>query len=115
MRISDWSSDVCASDLSRSLGYGAAKGRPERPPTRETSMRRLAFVASIIGAIMSMDSSGAAAASPEDTLYMDLKSGRVVIELRSDLAPKHVARIKERSEEHTSDLQSLMRNSYAVF
>lgn len=58
-------------------------------------MRRLAFVASIIGAIMSMDSSGAAAASPEDTLYMDLKSGRVVIELRPDLAPKHVARIKE--------------------
>src|SRR3546814_18562957 len=58
-------------------------------------MRRLAFVASIIGAIMSMDSSGAAAASPEDTLYMDLKSGRVVIELRSDLAPKHVARLKE--------------------
>lgn len=58
-------------------------------------MRRLAFVASIIGAIMSMDSSGAAAASPEDTLYLDLKSGRVVIELRPDLAPKHVARIKE--------------------
>ena len=62
-------------------------------------MRRLAFVASIIGAIMSMDSSGAAAASPEDTLYMDLKSGRVVIELRSDLAPKHVARIKELTRE----------------
>lgn len=58
-------------------------------------MRRLAIVASIIGAIMSMDTSGAAAASPEDTLYMDLKSGRVVIELRPDLAPKHVARIKE--------------------
>jgi len=58
-------------------------------------MRRLAFVASIIGAIMSMDTSGAAAASPEDTLYMDLKSGRVVIELRPDLAPKHAARIKE--------------------
>jgi len=58
-------------------------------------MRRLAFVASIIGAIMSMDSNGAAAADPEDTLYMDLASGRVTIELRSDLAPKHVARIKE--------------------
>ncbi|MEQ8814006.1 MAG: peptidylprolyl isomerase [Thalassobaculum sp.] len=44
---------------------------------------------------MSMDSSGAAAAGPEDTLYMDLASGRVTIELRPDLAPKHVARIKE--------------------
>ncbi len=58
-------------------------------------MRRLAFVAAIIGAIMSMDNSGAAAADPENTLYLDLASGRVVIELRPDLAPKHVARIKE--------------------
>ncbi|MCB2081816.1 MAG: peptidylprolyl isomerase [Rickettsiales bacterium] len=32
---------------------------------------------------------------PENTLYMDLKDGRVVIELRADLAPNHVARIKE--------------------
>jgi len=32
---------------------------------------------------------------PENTLYMDLEDGRVVIELRPDLAPKHVARIKE--------------------
>lgn len=32
---------------------------------------------------------------PENTLYMDLKDGRVVIELRPDLAPKHVARIKQ--------------------
>jgi peptidylprolyl isomerase len=31
----------------------------------------------------------------ENTLYMDLEDGRVVIELRPDLAPKHVARIKE--------------------
>lgn len=37
----------------------------------------------------------AAAADPENTLYLDLKDGRVVIELRPDLAPKHVARIKE--------------------
>jgi peptidylprolyl isomerase len=58
-------------------------------------MRRLAFVASIIGAIMSMDTSGAAAADPENTLYMDLESGRVTIEMRPDLAPKHVERIKE--------------------
>ena len=44
---------------------------------------------------MSMDTSGAAAADPENTLYLDLASGRVTIELRPDLAPKHVARIKE--------------------
>jgi peptidylprolyl isomerase len=37
----------------------------------------------------------ALAADPENTLYLDLKDGRVVIEMRPDLAPKHVARIKE--------------------
>ncbi|HEU5283574.1 MAG TPA: peptidylprolyl isomerase [Burkholderiales bacterium] len=37
----------------------------------------------------------AGAAEPENTLYLDTKDGRVVIELRPDLAPKHVARIKE--------------------
>jgi peptidylprolyl isomerase len=31
---------------------------------------------------------------PENTLFMDLKDGRVVIELRPDLAPKHVEQIK---------------------
>lgn len=31
----------------------------------------------------------------ENTLYMDLDDGRVVIELLPDLAPQHVARIKE--------------------
>ena len=31
----------------------------------------------------------------ENTLYLDVAAGRVVIELRPDLAPKHVARIKE--------------------
>lgn len=31
----------------------------------------------------------------ENTLYLDLKDGRVVIQLRPDLAPNHVARIKE--------------------
>ena len=30
----------------------------------------------------------------ENTLYIDLKDGRVVIEMRPDLAPKHVAQIK---------------------
>lgn len=31
----------------------------------------------------------------ENTLYLDLKDGRVVIQLRPDLAPQHVKRIKE--------------------
>ncbi len=35
------------------------------------------------------------AADPENTLYLELKSGRVVIELRPDLAPRHVAQVKK--------------------
>lgn len=37
------------------------------------------------------------AAAPEDTIYMDLSAGRVVIETYPDLAPRHVSRIKELS------------------
>lgn len=44
---------------------------------------------------LALTASNAVSAEPENTLYMDLKDGRVVIELRPDLAPKHVARIKE--------------------
>lgn len=36
---------------------------------------------------------------PENTLVMDMTHGKVVIELRPDLAPKHVARIKELARE----------------
>jgi peptidylprolyl isomerase len=35
----------------------------------------------------------------QNTLYMDLKDGRVVIQLRPDLAPKHVERIKKLTRE----------------
>ena len=37
-------------------------------------------------------------ASAAEYLHMDLKQGTVVIELKPDLAPKHVARIKELAE-----------------
>ena len=39
----------------------------------------------------------------ENILYLDLKDGRVVIELRPDLAPNHVARIKELAREKFYD------------
>ena len=53
---------------------------------------RLLFVAAVI---LPLSAEAFAAADPENTLYLDLKDGRVVIEMRPDLAPKHVARIKE--------------------
>jgi peptidylprolyl isomerase len=45
--------------------------------------------------IAPLSAATAGAADLDNTLYMDLKDGRVVIELRPDLAPKHVARVKE--------------------
>jgi peptidylprolyl isomerase len=42
---------------------------------------------------------GAAAQDLDNTLYLELEDGRVVIQLRPDLAPAHVARIKELARE----------------
>jgi peptidylprolyl isomerase len=56
----------------------------------------LALSLTIISGAFPMAKKAKAAENPlENTLYLDLKDGRVVIELRPDLAPKHVARIKE--------------------
>jgi peptidylprolyl isomerase len=41
----------------------------------------------------------AQATDPENTIYLDLKDGRVVIQLRPDLAPAHVERIKKLARE----------------
>ena len=48
-----------------------------------------------LGTIMSDTADAQAKPDLENTLYMDLKGGRVVIQLLPDLAPKHVARVKE--------------------
>src|SRR3546814_2163790 len=95
MRISDWSSDVCSSDLHETSRGAAAKGgtvgffadcrsweRTSFQGLRDVERRcRRAFQAA--GAIS-----------------------------RSDSSPRKMV---IRSEEHTSELQSLMRISYAVF
>ena len=61
------------------------------------NMKKLGIIA--LGLLMAMLVPGilnnAQAASKENTLYMDLKDGRVTIALRPDIAPKHVARIKK--------------------
>ena len=49
----------------------------------------------LVAATLLTTGSKAMAADPENTLYLDLRSGRVVIEMRPDLAPNTVRRIKE--------------------
>jgi peptidylprolyl isomerase len=58
-------------------------------------------IAHLLGSVvLAMILSGAASGQDlENTLYLDLAAGRVVIQLRPDLAPKHVARIKELTRE----------------
>ena len=55
-------------------------------------MKKTVAAAAVAGM---MAGSGAQAAGPEDTLVLELRSGEVIIEMRPDLAPNHVARIKE--------------------
>ncbi|MBC7801609.1 MAG: peptidylprolyl isomerase [Gemmatimonadaceae bacterium] len=59
-------------------------------------MHRRTLLATIaIGTLMSDDVTAQTPAPDlENTLYMDLKDGRVVIRLRPELAPKHVERVK---------------------
>jgi len=56
-------------------------------------MLRRTFLTFIFAAFWSATT--AEAATLENTLYLELKDGRVVIEMRPDLAPNHVDRIKE--------------------
>ncbi|GAB4576975.1 MAG: peptidylprolyl isomerase [Roseibium sp.] len=63
-------------------------------------MSRLLAVFAILASLLALPSTVAAqSADPENTLYLDLKDGRVVIQLRPDLAPNHVARIKKLARE----------------
>src|SRR3546814_3876013 len=92
MRISDWSSDVCSSDLldfRKGIGFSDRPGAPDR---RGLSTRR-----------------GGDDECPKHEHQRGAKlpgghSNATAIMFHDD-----------RSEEHTSELQSLMRISYAVF
>src|SRR3546814_10859796 len=94
LRISDWSSDVCSSDLGR---LGAGLGCPAE--ARHVGMRR------------------ALRRQQGDRLTFRVDGFLVLHEdevIEACSAQGDGARDR-RSEEHTSELQSLMRISYAVF
>lgn len=64
-------------------------------------MRLLTLLTTLLGLmIMTND---AEARDLENTLYLELKDGRVVIEMKPDLAPNHVARVKELVREEFYD------------
>src|SRR3546814_7654391 len=111
MRISDWSSDVCSSDLGshardgveQSLVVGQAQlpalGRQATDCVAQQPVRRAVGVAN-------------GARTGAGIAFALLQLGQVLgLHHRLDVVQLDAVR----SEEHTSELQSLMRISYAVF
>jgi peptidylprolyl isomerase len=69
-----------------------------------TLNRRLVLAALLITLAPAMSHAAPPAADPlENVVLLDLKDGRVTIVLRPDLAPKHVARVKQLVREHFYD------------
>jgi peptidylprolyl isomerase len=61
---------------------------------RRTLLAGLATLGGLVGLLPGRVLAQGAALDPNNTLAIDLKDGRVLIQLRPDLAPKHVERIK---------------------
>src|SRR3546814_9892389 len=112
MRISDWSSDVCSSDLCGVVGMRPTPGvvptvRKEMawsPMWTEGPMARsVADLALFLEALAGGDARGPLSGFTRGADFAGLK-------------PAALEGLRfAYSEEHTSDLQSLMRTSYDVF
>src|SRR3546814_2951057 len=104
MRISDWSSDVCSSDLRDELGLDQTRvtrnkrGFIEVDEDFRTQEPSIFAVGDVIGRVQ--------------LTPVALAEGTAVAR---QLFQPGACRKLDRSEEHTSELQSLMRNSYAGF
>src|SRR3546814_4652327 len=113
MRISDWSSDVCSSDLC----CRAAGTRCDEPADRRLEPRVGGERARRGGGARrtcGRDERGAAQAR-RHLVRLVGKRGRAFHRPAHDGARRRLHHRDGRSEEHTSELQSLMRISYAVF
>src|SRR3546814_3647118 len=105
MRISDWSSDVCSSDLQR-----ADAGRQRALDHRHDVAVALQVVEMAVGVDQ----------RPRRDHQLGGSHGAIHQLLTSPSGLTRGSRATARtpvprSEEHTSELQSLMRSSYAVF
>src|SRR3546814_3497591 len=114
MRISDWSSDVCSSDLVQQLGWHG----------EAVDAHRLQVPAGRAGVVLLQpDQQGAVAMGGDGGARQDgrlarahhvLERGAVLLDAGTRLVlADEGAEHQTRSEEHTSELQSLMRISYA--
>src|SRR3546814_4256232 len=131
MRISDWSSDVCSSDLMADTPLTLAETASVfgemltfqamlRRTTDKTSRR--AMLAAKIEDMLNTVVRQVAFCEFERQVHDERRQGElsadrigeIWMETQTEsLGP--ALRFRDRSEEHTSELQSLMRSSYAVF
>src|SRR3546814_1467128 len=127
MRISDWSSDVCSSDLkaasAKAASAKAVGGRVlifdttlrdgEQSPGCSMNLEEKLQVAQILEEMgVDIIEAGFPIASKGDFEAVQAVAAKVKAARVAGLAP--APRRDIRSEEHTSELQSLMRISYAV-
>src|SRR3546814_6150621 len=102
MRISDWSSDVCSSDLDDD-------GNPEEQHRRQFGRQR----EEVSDAAYASDN--VTQGDGNSSAHYLFDDRRVCGEAGGDFRWPVFFKESGRSEEHTSELQSLMRISYAVF
>src|SRR3546814_2435049 len=111
MRISDWSSDVCSSDL---IGLHPIVGVPRWL----AGIAQLEDVGDIAGHRRAIGAGGTiegAAINAVATIADRLEIEPAIERAAREPEPVSDLPFEIRSEEHTSELQSLMRISYAVF
>src|SRR3546814_7527696 len=111
LRISDWSSDVCSSDLGAISSPMESSGGFEITANEEYPGPAQVEAGAAPSGVFTPSCSGSGK-SPRVRMRYPLKS---VIGMSPQRARSSAPRRRARSEEHTSELQSLMRISYAVF
>src|SRR3546814_9120827 len=114
MRISDWSSDVCSSDLAAAKRAATARAAGNWGLAAQGVPIRFQLKVRFHGRrdrnrIHPRNADQRRGQQPGDRADLAICKGSVV--RKSQCA----RRLSVRSEEHTSELQSLMRISYAVF
>src|SRR3546814_9623230 len=110
MRISDWSSDVCSSDLKKvqPLPLFAAAGIEDRGAEPAVSLPQMDLSEHVVEDYRALRFS--LKAHPLSFLRQSLAREGIVEAMQLEVLKPGILR----SEEHTSELQSLMRISYAV-
>src|SRR3546814_3903109 len=112
MRISDWSSDVCSSDLPLAAAptHHRLPSMSTSEPQRRPAIRAVSFddVGEAIGRLLAIARSDTGQAARVADFLLAWWDGGT----NGHFPLLHLS---NRSEEHTSELQSLMRISYAVF